>query len=162
MKNRNLLKIASIILALVSLAIGLFFWGELSGFEKGYFYGIFQNPPQTGTVVFTFNHFQSINIWYFIITVGFCVYIIGKFLKPLLVSSSICILSLSIVFYPFWDMLQYKNEMLNVSHHYREDFWFNISIYFDWFLLFATIILMFTQFTLFITRKLNTETFKII
>ncbi len=48
MRNKDLVKIISITLALVSLVTCLFIWGQVSGFEKGYLYGVFQNPPQTG------------------------------------------------------------------------------------------------------------------
>jgi len=57
-------------------------------------------------------------------------------------------------------MLQYKNEVLRISGHYRDAFWLENSLYFDWFLLFATVILMFIQFTMIITSKIDIETIK--
>lgn len=153
MRSKDLLQIISVSLALISLGICLFFWGQLSGFEKGYFYGMFQEIPQTGFSGGGTNYFHAINFWYLIIAVGFCVYVIGKYLKPLFISSIVCVLSLGIVIYPFWDMFQYKNEVLNISSHYRNDSWLNISIYFDWFLLIATVILMLIQFTIDLLQK---------
>ncbi len=135
MKNNNLVKVASIILASVSICICLFIWGKVSGFEYGYFYGVFQNPPSTFFNASGPNFFQEINKWYFIITVGFCIYIIGKLLKSLAVSSIICILSLSVGFYPYWDMLSYKKEILAMETKFPYDYWLNKSVYFDWFLL---------------------------
>lgn len=161
MGNKDLLKIISIALALVSLAACLFIWGQLSGFEKGYFYEVFLSPPSTGFSSSGPNFFQSINQWYFIIAIGFFIYSIGKFLKSLVLSTIICILSLSAGLYPFWDMISYKREVLAMKTKFSYDYWLNNSIYFDWFILFAAIILIFVQVTLFITRKLNTETFKI-
>ena len=148
MRSKDLSQIISISLALISLLVCLFLWGQLSGFEKGYFYGMFKDVPQTRfSGVGETNYFHAMNFWYLIIAVGFFVYVIGSYLKPLFISSIVCILSLSIVIYPFWDMLEYKNEVLTISSHYRNDSWLNISIYFDWFLLLAAIILMFIQFT---------------
>ncbi len=162
MKNREVVKITSIALALISMAVCLFIWGRLSGFEKGYFYGVFQALPQTGwSGVGERNYFQFMNMSYFIIAFGFCIYIVGKFLKPLVVSSTVCILALSISIYPFWDMFAYKNEILSMKSIPSYYPWLNSSIYFDCFLLFTAVILIFIQITLFITRELNTERFKI-
>ncbi len=156
---------ASIALALVSLISCIFIWGQVSGFEKGYLSGVLYSTeliePKISFSGGGFSIFDRLNNWYFIITIGFCIYIIGKFLKPLIVSSAVCLLSLSIALYPFSDMLFYKSNVLSISNHNRDDYWLNISIYFDWFLLLAAVVLMFIQFVLVITRKLDNETFKI-
>ena len=163
MRNKDLVKTISITLAIVSLVTCLFIWGQISGFEKGYLYGLIQNPPriegisgQGGT-----NFFQVINTWYLITVLGFCAYIIGKCLKPLVVSSIICMVSLSVVILPLFNILQYKYDFLPVTRPGSDVFWLNNSIYFDWFFLFATVTLMFVQITLINTRKLDTETLKI-
>jgi hypothetical protein len=161
MKNKNLVKVISISLALFSIGICLFIWGQVSGLEKGYFYGVFQSPPYTGIIAHGPNFFQSINIWYFIIAVGFCVYIVGKFLKSWTASNSVCILSLCAGIYPYWDMFSYKKEVLAMKTKFSYEYWLNNSIYFDWFLLFAAIILMIVQVNLIMTRKVHIETFKI-
>jgi hypothetical protein len=164
MKNKELVKITSIALALVSLTICIFIWGQVSGLEKGYLSGVlYPYQPTTPEISFSggLSIFDRLNNWYFIITVGFCIYIIGKFLKSLIVSTAVCFLSLSIALYPFLDMLLYKNQILSISGYWKDNYWLNISIYFDWYLLIAALILMFIQFLLVITRKLKTETFKI-
>jgi hypothetical protein len=163
MRNKDLVKIISITLALVSLFTCLFIWGELSGFEKGYFYGFIQNPPHIegisgndGT-----NFYQIINITYFIISIGFCAYVTGKFLKSSVISNIVCMASLSIVTYPLFNILLYKNDFLPVKGPGSHVFWRNISIYFDCFFLFATVILLLIEIILINTRKLSTETLKI-
>lgn len=154
MRSKDLLQIISISLALISLFVCLFLWGQLSGFEKGYFYGMFKDVSQTKfSGIGETNYFHAMNFWYLIIAIGFCGYIAGKYLKPLFISSIVCILSLSVVIYPFWDMLHYKNEVLTISSHYRDNSWLNISIYFDWFLLLATVILLFFQFIIMINNS---------
>ncbi len=163
MRNKDLVKIISITLALVSLFTCLFIWGELSGFEKGYFYGFIQNPPHIegisgndGT-----NFYQIINITYFIISIGFCAYVTGKLLKSPVLSNIVCIVSLSLVTYPLFNILLYKNDFLPFNGSGSRVFWLNNSIYFDWFFLFATVILLLIQLILINTRKLNAETLKI-
>lgn len=138
----------SISLALISLLVCLLLWGQLSGFEKGYFYGMFKEVSQTGfSGVGETNYFHALNFWYLIIAGSFFVYVLGSYLKPLFISSIVCLSSLIVAIYPFWDMLQYKNDVLTTSSHYRNESWLNVSIYFDWFLLLAVIILIFAQFT---------------
>jgi hypothetical protein len=162
MRNEDLVKIISITLALVSLITCLFIWGQISGFEKGYLYGVIQSPPRIeGISGQEVNFFQIINSIYLIISLGFCAYIIGKFLKSLVISSVICMVSLSVVVIPLYDILRYKNDFLPVTRPGSDVFWLNNSIYFDWFFLFATVTLMFVQITLINTRKLDTETLKI-
>jgi hypothetical protein len=161
MKNKELVKMISVTLGSFSLAACFLIWGLLSGFEMGYFYGVFQDPPSNGFGAHGPNFFQSINIWYFIIGVGFCIYIIGESIKPLVASSAVCILSLIVSIYPYWDMLSFKKEILSMQDKFSYDYWLNNSIYFDWCLLFTSIILMFIQFTKVSPRGLNTETYKI-
>ncbi len=121
MRSKDLSQIISISLALISLLVCLFLWGQLSGFEKGYFYGMFKDVPQTRfSGVGETNYFHAMNFWYLIIAVGFCAYVIGSYLKPLFISSIVCILLLSVVIYPFWDMLHYKNEVLTISSRYQK------------------------------------------
>ena len=163
MRNKDLVKIISITLALVSLFTCLFTWGELIGFEKGYFFGFIQNPPHIkgisgndGT-----NSNQIFGITYFIISIGFCAYITGKFLKSSVLSNIVCIVSLSLVTYPLFNILLYKNGFLPVKGPCSHVFWLNISIYFDCFFLISTVILLLIQINLINTRKLNTETLKI-
>lgn len=161
MKNKDLVNVIPISLALFSVGICLFIWGQVSGLEKGYFYGVFQSPPYTGVIAHGPNFFQSINIWYFIIAVGFCIYIVGKFLKSRTASNAICMLSLSVGIYPYWNMFSYKNEVLAMKTKFSYEYWLNNSIYFDWFLLFAVTILMIMQVNSIMTRKVDMEIFKI-
>ncbi len=59
-------------------------------------------------------------------------------------------------------MLSYKNVILAMKHKSPYDYWLNNSIYFDWFLLIATAILIFIQFTIvIINKKTDIETIKI-
>src|SRR5688500_15168074 len=159
MKDKDLLKILSIAFSFFGLVTCLYIWGQLSGFEKGYFYGVFYTKQPDPNIIgsyFGSDIFEHINNWYFTITFGFSVYMIGKCLKSMMLSSIVCIVSLCIALYPFFDMLVYKT-----TDHYGIKQWVNNSIYFDCFLLFTVIILMFIQFNLIITRKLESETFKI-
>ncbi len=50
MRSKDLLQIISVSLALISLFVCLFLWGQLSGFEKGYFYGMFKDVSQTSAL----------------------------------------------------------------------------------------------------------------
>ena len=162
MKSKSSVRTISIILALVSIGICLVFWGLVSGLEKGYFYGVFQDPPHMGFAVHAPNFFSVTNTWYFIIAIGFSVYIIGKFLKSLIASTIVCILSLSVALYPFWDMYFYKREVLGIETRFSYDYWLRISTYFDWFLFCTAIVLMIMQFFLVLRRTPDFEKLKIV
>ncbi len=157
MKGKDCVKITSVILALFSIGICVFIWGQVSGFEKGYFYGVFSPPPSTGFSASGPNFFQEINILYFILAVGFCIYSIGNLLKPSALSSTIRLLSLIVPIYPLWRTLSFKKEVLAMETKFSYDYWLNNSIYFDYLLLFIASILILFQVALIISNKLDIE-----
>lgn len=162
MKRRHFINIVPIILALGSIGTCVIFWGLVSGFERGYFYGVFHNPPPTpGIAVHGPNFFQQINIWYFTVFVGLCGYIFGKLFKPLVVSTVICVFSLSVALYPFWDMYFYKREVLEIDYPFSYTYWLRVSTYFDWLMICTVIALMLFQILLTLRSKADFQRIEI-
>lgn len=157
MKIKESVRITSAVFAWILLGLCMLVWGKLSGFEKGYFYGVFQNPPHTGFSGDGPNFFQTVNCWYFLISVCLIIYIIAIFLKPLIVSSFVCLSSLSVAIYPFWDSFSIKYGILAMESKFSYDYWLKISVYIDWFCLIGIIILMLIQFTSVISNKLENK-----
>lgn len=137
MSNKESVRIISVSLASVSFVTCLVIWWLLNSFEPPYRIPFFSSSGR--------DFFHSINTWYFIIGVGFFIYISCEFLKLSVVSNAISILSLCVGMYPHWNMLSYKKEILSMETKFPYNYWLNNSIYFDWFLLCASIILMFIQ-----------------
>ena len=157
----------SVSLASLSVCVCLYVWGQLSGLEKGYFYGVFIPAPQPETAVYGHDFYQTVNIWYCFITAGFCVYAAGRLLLSNAgFSNAVCILALSVGLYPFRDMFIYKKGIIDFDLLYRSSSlpyfqWLKLSVYFDWFLLSAALILLIAQVILMITSGVNKETIKI-
>ena len=129
----------------------------MSGLEKGYFYGVFADPGNYG---FSdgWNFYQFINTSYFTIVLGLCFYIAGKFIRSQTITNYVCILSLSIALYPFWDMYFVKREILPVGYFYVPyGYWLGISVYFDWVLLFVVLSLLIIQIFLMIDSSFRIQ-----
>jgi hypothetical protein len=145
-KNRKLLNTISISFALISIGVCLTIWGLVSGFEKGYFYGMFTDLPDYGFSTDGTNFYQFINTSYFTILLGLCSYTAGKFIRSHTISNFICLVSLSVALYPFWDMYFFKREILPIGYYYVSyGYWLGVSVYFDWFVLFVVLSLLITQ-----------------
>lgn len=164
MKYKNALKIKSFVIALISLSICLYLWGQINGFEQGYTSGVFNEYPHVSEVKIAVhgpNFFDVMNQWYLIIISGFSLYIISNFLKPLAISSTLCILSLAVIIASSLQIISFKNEILDMEYKFPYDYWLNNSIYFDWSCLFTAITLMFIQVAIIIISKFDIEKIKI-
>lgn len=128
--NAALLGLAAICLATVLVA-----WYQLSKNHFGMFYGVFAEPPKSGFSGIGFNHFQSINCWYFTIGICLVVYLAGRFLGGSITAVVIRLLALSISTYPFMNMLMYKFALGDLTRPYE---WLEASVYLD----IASLILM--------------------
>jgi hypothetical protein len=140
------LKVASIAIAAVSLVVSIFMWAQLSGIEYGFFYGVFQDPPNSGFAAHGPNYYQSLNIWYFWISLCLSIVIIAKFFRHTIIGGVISILLLAFSAISTWNMTEYKQLVIEVRGDsfalYNPYPWLNSSIYFDWLLLFAFIVLL--------------------
>lgn len=120
-------------LGTICLAIVLVTWYQLSRNYYGMFYGVFAAPPKTGFSGVEFNHFQSINCWYFTIAICLMVYLACRFLGGSLTAVVVRIVALCISTYPFANMLIYKfsnQNFFNEDWYYRYE-WLEASVYLD-------------------------------
>ena len=162
MKYKQVLKVISFVLGLISFSICLYLLGQLSGFEQGYISGVFNEYPHVSDSDISFstsgpNFFEFTNQWYLLMTVGFSIYLYCNFLKPITVSIASCIFSLLIVFLAAWRIIPFKNEILAMEYKFPYDYWLNNSIYLDWFCLFTAIILLLIQVVLTIPAKADID-----
>lgn len=102
-------------LVIASLALCFLNWTLLSGLEYGYFYGVFSAIPPNGFAAHGPNHFQSMNIWYAVISICFAVYLIAQSLKSSIVGLIIRVIALCVSIYPYCTMLLYKYEVLKTN-----------------------------------------------
>jgi hypothetical protein len=142
----NRLKKTSIAISAVSLAVSIFMWAQLSGIEYGFFYGVFREPPSRG-ISFSgggWNHFQSLNVWYFWIALVLCGNLVMKLFRQSAVGNGICIVLLTFLIIWLWDMNTYKSHLaaFPVGFYSTPYPWLKASIYSDWFCLFAIVTLL--------------------
>ena len=143
------LKRISIIAALVSIAVSVFMWAQLSGIEYGFFYGVFQEPPTYGFAAHGPNYYQSLNIWYLTISICLGFVLITQFFKPTVAGSFLRILILAFGAISTWNMIEFKKFVLGI----REDSfvwfdpypWLGSSIFSDWFCISAFFLLLVVQ-----------------
>ena len=119
-------------------------WANVSGNEYGLFYGVFSDPPFTGMVAHGPNYYQSINTWYFWISICLVGCLTTKFLRESIILRGTCVLLLLFVLISTWEMLQYKRHVSDIARgsFYHSYPWLESSIYWDWSLLFATVVLL--------------------
>lgn len=154
MKKENMLKIISWILASMSFAICLFLCGEINGFSQGYNVALHLDEKDVGRFGYHGpNFYDYTSLTYSIIALCFYIYIISRAAKEKTLSHIISILTLVIIIYQYWQILQFKKEIFvyrsfsSIPYNY----WLLKSIQFDWFCLVITIILLIVQITLFFT-----------
>ncbi len=155
MESKESIRITLAAFAWILLGLCLFIWGKVSGFEEGFFYGVFRPPPPTRFSADGPNFYQTVNCWYFLIAVCLSIYIIATFLKPLALSCVICLFSLAVAVYPFWHSFKFKYGILEMKANFPYDYWLKISVYFDWFCLVGIMILMLIQFISIISNRLE-------
>jgi hypothetical protein len=117
----------------ICLVMVLVTWYQLSKNYYGMFYGVFAALPKTGFSGVEFNHFQSINCWYFAVGTCLAVYLAGRFLGGSLAAVVVRLLALCISTYPFANMLMYKfanHKFFNEDWYHRYE-WIEASIYLD-------------------------------
>jgi len=116
-------------LVLAVACIGLCFlsWSRLSS-KYGYLYGVFTDPPTHGFAAHGPNHFQSINIWYIIISICFAVYAVGHIFGSRSGGLVVRLLALSVAGFQYYNMLDYKFYLRDIWSRY--DFLEN-SVYVD-------------------------------
>ena len=154
-KAKSWMQVGSIILTIVAVALCLIDWFQVSGYKYGYFYGVFKDPPMNGFSADGPNYYQSINTWYFVISLCLLVFLSGKIARWAVASNIICIVALCVSIFPFWNMLDFKTDVLSRFNSYN---WLSISIYLDWFCLVAIITLLFFEILLMISNKPLIET----
>lgn len=116
-------------LATICLAVCLTYWFRVSGSRYGMFYGVFVNPPPSGFAVHGPNYYQSINSWYFVISLCLLVFVVGKLLGRSLPAVAARIFALCVAVFPFVNMLMYKYDVMTVELNYE---WLKTSTYLDW------------------------------
>jgi hypothetical protein len=164
MKDQKILKIIQIILASVSLAICIFLWGQINGFEQGYVSGVFQEYPHNSEIQFAAhgpNFYEEMNRWYAFIALGFLLFVWGGLVKRLVVSTVLYVLPFFFIILQYWQMIYWKNELLAREYKFPYEYWLQNSIRFDWFCLCAAVCLVIIQIILIINRRLQTETHNI-
>ncbi|MCY7347864.1 MAG: hypothetical protein LH614_16830 [Pyrinomonadaceae bacterium] len=162
MKYKQVLKVISFVLGLISLSICLYLLGQLNGFEQGYISGVFNEYPHVSDSSLRFssggpNFFEFTSQGYLLMVVGISVYLYCNFLKPAAISIALCIFSLAIVFVALWRIIPFKNEILAMEYKFSYDYWLNNSIYSDWFCLFTAVILLLIQIALTIPTKVDID-----
>ena len=115
-------------------------WTLLSGLEYGYFYGVFRDPPTSGLVAHGPNYYQSMNVWYLVITLSFLVYVAARF-RQTLYGFVMRVAALCVAIYPFFNMLYYKYDVMVISQK-RDVSRLQNSIYVDVFCLVSIVVLV--------------------
>ncbi len=113
-------------LAIVCLVICLTTWFQVSGYSYGMFYGVFSDSPASGFAIHAPDYYQSINSWYFFISVCLAVFLLGKLLGRSLLAVIVRVLAICISTFPFFNMLIYKFAVLSSRKE-----WLETSIYMD-------------------------------
>lgn len=145
-----MLNVLTMGLAVVSLVVCLTDWFHVSGSEYGMFYGVFVDPPSSGFSGDGPNYYQSINSWYFYISICLVLYLAGKFLGQSLPAVVARIFALCVAVFPFMNMLQWKYLVMTVELDYE---WLETSIYLDWGCLIALVTIMFIEIITLISRN---------
>lgn len=156
MSRKDTVKLTQIILASISLAICIFFWGRVIGIDQGYLNNLFVKPPGVSEIQLSSggpNFFEVIPAGYSVVCIGFILSIIGTLQKELSVSTGINLFSSGLIILSFWNMLTYKIEILSIKTKLPFDYAINQSIYFDCFCLLAAVSILAAQIILFITNK---------
>lgn len=160
-KGVNSLKKTSIAISAVSLTVSLFMWAQLTGFEYGFFYGVFHDPPQIGFAAHGPNYYQSLNIWYFSIAICLTFVVTAKVFRHSITSGVLCILVLAFVTISTWNMTEYKQTVLAVrgnSFFWFDAYpWLNSSIYSDWFCIFAFGVLLVLEIWMIRSVRMSSE-----
>lgn len=135
----RMLNILTGVLVMVCLAVCLMDWFQVSGRRYGMFYGVIVDPPPSGFAVHGPNYYQSINTWYFIISICTIVFFAARLLGSAVASVGARILTLCVAVISFVNMLSYKYDVMTVKLPYE---WLEISIYLDWWCLITMAIVM--------------------
>jgi hypothetical protein len=158
----NRLRTASLAIVAVSLAVSMFMWAHLSGFEYGFFYGVFRNPPSDGFAAHGPNYYQSLNAWYFSISLCLSFVMTAKFFRHTIVSGVLCILLLAFITVSTGEMIEYKNLVIAGLPGYSSLWfdpypWLNSSIYFDGFCIFAFVVLLVIEIWMMRSVRVSSE-----
>lgn len=149
MKNRNILNIISLGFALILFIINLLLCGQIIGFDQGL--RAIDDPKGIVESTIILDHSGGPSAHgvfgggYAIIAICFCIYIFAKLKERSTLTKSISLIPLGIITCIFWQMIQYKRDNLRENEiliYYR---WIISSISFDWFCIFATLILIIIQ-----------------
>ncbi len=104
----------TILLAILVIGFSIFSWTVVSGSEYGFFYGVFQDPPNNGFSAHGPNYYQEHNIWYFAIIALTSVFAVIRIFipKPERHVGAIFLIPVLIM---FWNMTSYKLLVLGLS-----------------------------------------------
>jgi hypothetical protein len=119
-------------LAVAVLILSCFAWGSVSGLEKGFFYGLFSNPPTSGFAAHGPNYYQELNSWYFWIVLSAATLIILTFWSSH-IGSLIKILLCCFSLISFWNMFDFKLSVLGLDRCCKDYPWLRTSVYLDLF-----------------------------
>ena len=129
-----------VFLAVVCVCVSLLSWTLVSGLKYGPFYGVFSDPPSSGFAVHGPNYYQSMNIWYLVITLCFAAYVVLA-TREGIDGFILRIAVLCIAVYPFFNMLSFKYDVI-VNSGLRDYTWLQNSIYTDVFCLVSIVSIM--------------------
>lgn len=148
--RKRMLDALTLGLAIVCFAVCLTDWFQVSGGRYGMFYGVFVDPPPSGFSADGPNYFQSVNSWYFFISICLLLFLAGKLFGRSFPAVIVRIFTLCVAVFPFLNMLTYKYDVMTVELHYE---WLEISIYLDWACLIAMTGIMFIETISLISRN---------
>jgi hypothetical protein len=146
------------ILATAVIVLSILSWTLLSGPERGFLYGVFIDPPNSGFAAHGPNYFQSVNIWYFMITaffVGYCSFISWERIDGLILR----MVALVISTYPLINMLLFKYDVIvnsGVANNYK---WLQNSVYTDIFSLIMIVVLIALEMKRFLRSEERSQLF---
>lgn len=117
-------------LGAVVLILSCFTWGALSGLERGFFYGVFSNPPTSGFAAYGPNYYQELNTWYFwivLLTTALIVLALWSSNLGSLLKTLLCCVSI----FPYWNMFDFKFTVLGLELCCEYYPWLQTSVYLD-------------------------------
>jgi hypothetical protein len=155
MKNKDILRIFSCVLASASLIICVFIYGEISGFKQGYDVSFSEQFPGS-RIMFSGdgpNFYEYIGEGYAYIAFCFCTYIIGRLLKEKILLHTICIFALGVIIYQYELLLKFKYGVLAIEGEFSYNNWLLNSIPFDWFCLSTALTLLIIQIAILVVNS---------
>lgn len=156
-----MLRNISIGFAFIALSICLILFAEHHAFEQGWdLAGGFWNSKSQNSLSFSVGTgpttYGFLTERYLFIGCFFVIYLVSEFIKKELLSKVICLSSLTVIIYQFWDIYNWYELLIKTFPYYNTDSYFrliNASVPFVWIVFSIVIALLIMQTTnLFITK----------